>query len=172
LPSLHYRCPSCEPATGDDWLTRKKYGVETVENVVTRITPTVSSSRIAQSLDSFANKQLDKVEKAFPSVFTPSGSQSEFADDYLPEEYHMDEGQLVRLPQQLGEYEQAPLVQTRQKSSWETVVSTIGTYVVSAETMQRLRYCLEWLQVCFSSAELWLIRCSMQLRTLTSKSPS
>ncbi len=98
---------------------------------MTRITPTVSSSRIAQSLDNFANKQLDKVEKAFPNVFQPNQSDlsmevfEQFSDEFVNDEQ--------------------PL--TRQKSRWEMVVANIGGYVVSSETMQRLRYCLEWLTV-------------------------
>jgi hypothetical protein len=85
---------------------------------------------------------LDKVEKAFPNVFQPNQS------DLSMEVFEQFNDEFTNYDQPL----------TRQKSRWEMVVANIGGYVVSSETMQRLRYCLEWLTVIiFFSPSLSLV---------------
>lgn len=147
--------------------TYVKLGAQTVESVGTsvikKLEPALGPS--LRSLDRFATNSLDRLEQYVPS-FKPTGV-APIRDDEDPMRYQLTgaastdtvvaSASAVELPLPppspgLGRDEGGyggtqPLVQRKPRSTWSTIVSNVGGYVISEETMRGLRYCLQWLQV-------------------------
>ncbi|KAI9018207.1 transcription factor Opi1-domain-containing protein, partial [Hyaloraphidium curvatum] len=127
-----------------------KFGAETVESVGTtvikKLEPTLGPP--LRSLDRFASTSLDRLEQYVPGFRSASGSPPR---DPLPPPAEPEPAPVPPPSPGLARAEGGyggtqPLVQRKPRSTWSAIVTNVGGYVVSEETMRGLRYCLQWLQ--------------------------
>ena len=129
--------------------------------MIKRLEPALGPS--LRSLDRFAAESLDRLEMYVPGFKAGGEAAMMRVDDdaafEAAEQGGQGEPRQPPLSPGLTHPDLAattqPLIQRKPKSTWSTIVSNVGGYVISEDAMRGLRYCLRWLQVGSLRSGVW-----------------
>ncbi|KAK9712164.1 transcriptional regulator opi1, variant 2 [Basidiobolus ranarum] len=136
-----------------------KFGAERVESAVKTIGIPVLTKLEPQlgQLDEFACRQLDSLEKRYPSLKKQENEESmDLAHETsgLRQRHVHSEGQMDDTPEDPAQSQSLTQLSTAtiQRSRWEqylveaSAAAGAGAAAFSEESMRALKYCLQWLQ--------------------------